>query len=55
MQEYFVKLLGRYHSFIKEDKDEGSVLGLEADGHGVRPAETEHNMIRWLTTHDLNL
>ena len=55
MQEYFVKLLGRYHSFIKEDKDEGSMLGLEPNGNGVRPAETGHNIIRWLTSYDLNL
>lgn len=45
-QEYFVKLLGRYHGFIKEDEDENGTPFAEPNSNSVRPAETEPNMIR---------
>ena len=42
MQEYFVKLLGRYPSFIERDTEGGA----SAHSNGARPAEDEANMMR---------
>ena len=42
MQEYFVKLLGRYPSFIERDTEGGA----PAHSNGARPAEDEGNMMR---------
>jgi len=49
MQEYFVKLLGRYHNFIEPDDVDGSPPDTEPHCNGVRSAENEGNMIRSAT------
>lgn len=48
MQEYFVKLLGRYHNFIELDVN-GSTPHTEPHSNGARSAENEGNMIRSAT------
>jgi len=49
MQEYFVKLLGRYHNFIEPDEVDRSPPDTEPHSNGVRSAENEGNMIRSAT------